>query len=685
MTDYRRMKSEMPTTSAVSELSRSSSQIAPSRLLLAACAVIAIVSTSILAWKAAEILSGYAYILTLPVCALLAVSYLLYRARSIEIQRHQEKLGKLYQEAIEALATAIDARDEITHDHVQRVRIYARGLAQIFKLSAAEMEALHAGALLHDLGKLGVPDHILNKPGLLTPGEFEKMKMHTLVGAEILNRIKFPYPVVPIVRSHHERWDGNGYPDRLRGEEIPMTARILSVVDCFDAVRENRPYRRGLTREEAIAMLRKGSSGQFDPRVVETFVENLSKFEAEINLARAGYHQQAQERINWHDPAVREQMLKGNTACPNAGYAIEPVAEGLSVIEKMKSAHTEVAILYEIAHSLGTARDLSEAAVRLHELLQGLIPFDTCAIFISEHSQLCAVAEYVVGWNAEILRKKRAEYGHGITGFVLAQRRVFANTDAHLDFSAAELELSDPFHNILACPLVRGEETMGVLTLYSRSAERYSPDHIRLAETVASALADAAYHRQQKLQNLPNAWLGESLTEDPLTGLPNARSLEISFAEELKQSDQLSAPLLLLSFDIDDFKAFNEQHGHAAGDELLREIAQLLTRAMRRGDLLVRYAADQFVAVLHQSSLQQVDGLKDRIEELISEWQFHSSDQRGNVRLSCAHARHGEDGHSLAELMRTIDERLSDARASRQHAIPPDNLRFFPGVMRKGC
>jgi diguanylate cyclase (GGDEF)-like protein/putative nucleotidyltransferase with HDIG domain len=680
MTDYRRMKSEMPTTSAVPELSRL--QIAPSKLLLAACAAIAIVSTGVLAWRAAEILSGYAYILTLPVCALTVVSCLIYRARSIEMHRYQERLGKLHQEAIEALATAIDARDEITHDHVQRVRIYARGLAQIFKLSAAEMEALHAGALLHDIGKLGVPDHILNKPGLLTPGEFEKMKMHTLVGAEILNRIKFPYPVVPIVRSHHERWDGNGYPDRLRGEEIPMTARILSVVDCFDAVRENRPYRRGLTREEAIAMLRKGSSGQFDPRVVETFIENLSKFEAEINLAKAGYHQQAQERINWHDPAVREQMLKGNTACPNAGYAIEPVAEGLSVIEKMKSAHTEVAILHEIAHSLSTAPDLSEAAARLHELLQRLIPFDTCAIFISEHSQLCAVAEYVVGCNAEILRKKRAEYGHGITGFVLAQRRVFANTDAHLDFSAAELESSEPFRNVLSCPLVRGEETMGVLTLYSRSAERYSPDHIRLAETVASALADAIYHRQQ---HSSGAWLGESLTKDPLTGLPNARSLEISFVQELRRSDKSSAPLMLMSFDIDDFRAFNEQHGHAAGDELLREMAQLLTQTLKRGDLLVRYAADQFVAVLHQSSVQQVESLKDRIEELISQWQFHSPDQRINISLSCAHARHGEDGHSLAELMRTIDERLSDARSSRQHNVPPDNLRFFPGVMRKGC
>src|ERR671920_2158755 len=138
---------------------------------------------------------------------------------------------KAHRETVEALAVAINAKDQVTHEHVLRVQIYAAGVARLLGCTEAEVEALKAGALLHDIGKIAVPDYILNKPGKLTPDEFEKMKVHTLVGAQILGRVEFPYPVVPVVRSHHERWDGRGYPDGLKGEEIPLTARILSVVD----------------------------------------------------------------------------------------------------------------------------------------------------------------------------------------------------------------------------------------------------------------------------------------------------------------------------------------------------------------------------------------------------------------------------------------------------------------------
>src|SRR5690349_12338807 len=193
-----------------------------------------------------------------------------------------EALGKLHLATAEALATAIDAKDQITHCHVRRVQVYAARMGEVFALSDDEISALKAGALLHDIGKLAVPPHILNKPGRLTTAEFERMKIHTVVGAQILSRVDFPYPVVPIVRHHHEQWDGRGYPDRLRGEQIPITARIISVVDCFDSVREDRPFRRGMTLDEATALLRRGSGIHFDPHVVDQFLKHLSEFDAEI-------------------------------------------------------------------------------------------------------------------------------------------------------------------------------------------------------------------------------------------------------------------------------------------------------------------------------------------------------------------------------------------------------------------
>jgi putative nucleotidyltransferase with HDIG domain len=176
----------------------------------------------------------------------------------------------------------VDAKDQVTHDHIKRVQTYALGLARLYRLPESEVEALRAGALLHDIGKLAVPDYILNKPGKLTTAEFDRMKIHTTVGAEIITTIGFPYPVAPIVRHHHERWDGGGYPDGLKGEEIPLTARILTLVDCFDALTDNRPYSKPKTREEAIVFLREQSGKQFDPQMAELFITHLEEFDREV-------------------------------------------------------------------------------------------------------------------------------------------------------------------------------------------------------------------------------------------------------------------------------------------------------------------------------------------------------------------------------------------------------------------
>src|SRR6266850_4428846 len=210
--------------------------------------------------------------------------------------RETEELSRIHFATAEALATAIDAKDQTTHCHVRRVQIYAAGMGEVLGLSKAEIAALKAGALLHDIGKLAVPAHIINKPGRLTPAEFDKMKIHTTVGAQILSRVEFPYPVTPIVRHHHEQWDGLGYPDGLKGEQIPITARIISVVDCFDSVREDRPFRRGMTRDEAIALLLRGSGIHFDPMVVEQFIRHLPRFEVEIAALGLQHQSASSER-----------------------------------------------------------------------------------------------------------------------------------------------------------------------------------------------------------------------------------------------------------------------------------------------------------------------------------------------------------------------------------------------------
>jgi putative nucleotidyltransferase with HDIG domain len=209
------------------------------------------------------------------VVPLIAVCYLAlssWLGRVDDAQRHLVRINELYMSTVSALSAAIEAKDGVTSDHMHRVQAYAIGLARALHVTDPQaIQAIEAAALLHDTGKLAIPEHILNKPGRLTAAEFETMKSHVSIGADILSAIDFPYPVVPIVRAHHENWDGTGYPNGLRGEEIPIGARILSVVDCFDALRSDRPYRPAMTEEAALEILVQRSGTMYDPVVVDTF------------------------------------------------------------------------------------------------------------------------------------------------------------------------------------------------------------------------------------------------------------------------------------------------------------------------------------------------------------------------------------------------------------------------------
>ena len=209
------------------------------------------------------------------VVPLFAVVHLAMRSwtgRLEDAEQHVATVDRLYLSTIGALSTAIEAKDGVTSSHIHRVQHYAMGLAKALGgLDEQTMKALEAAALLHDTGKLAVPERILNKPGKLTPAEFETMKLHVDVGADILSSIDFPYPVVPIVRAHHENWDGTGYPNGLKGLDIPIGARILSVVDCYDALTSDRPYRAAMSDDEALAIIRARRGTMYDPAVVDTF------------------------------------------------------------------------------------------------------------------------------------------------------------------------------------------------------------------------------------------------------------------------------------------------------------------------------------------------------------------------------------------------------------------------------
>jgi putative nucleotidyltransferase with HDIG domain len=428
-----------------------------------------------------------------PVVGIILVSCGYYFKQAEEREKALKRISEIHLATVEALATAIDAKDEVTHDHVYRVQVYACGLARHFGLTDAEIEALKAGALLHDVGKIAVPDYILNKPGKLTAAEFDKMKIHTVVGAQIMERVNFPYPVVPIVRHHHERWDGKGYPDSLKGEDIPITARVLTVADCFDAVREDRQYRKAMTRDEACKFLRDNAGTQFDPTVVNAFLSNLPAFEQEI-----AQHKANQPLLSpTHQAGLSEAAMK---AVPAAGLA-EPESSAPEYLAQIASAHSEAAALYEMTEMASQGLSAEEAAERIAAQMDRAIPYSTCVFYLKEQATGSLNARYAFGLNADEIRGQSMPLGEGIAGWVALNARSMCNTDPMLDLERFLPDNTDGYKTTMVYPLTRGDETTGALALYWTELKSYHAGHIQFLEAV-SRLASTALNNAQQQKEL---------------------------------------------------------------------------------------------------------------------------------------------------------------------------------------
>ena len=587
-------------------------------------------------------------------------TYLIYRSARVRLQsktNEVEALSALHLATAEALATAIDAKDQTTHCHVRRVQIYAAGMGEVFGLSADEIAALKAGALLHDIGKLAVPPHILNKPGPLTPAEFEKMKIHTVVGAQILGRVEFPYPVIPIIRHHHEQWDGRGYPDKLRGEQIPITARIISVVDCFDSVREDRPFRRGMTLDEATALLLRGSGIHFDPLVVEQFIKNLPRFDAEIE--RLGLQ---------HQPA---------------NYSTEPPIE-LSTIDlaqtrergtyvaydQIKKAHREVYALYEIARTFGTSLNVEHTLEILVDKVGHVVPFDTCIVYFYDDAKGYATARHVAGKNAQKLAGRCIVLGEGVTGFALANRRAVNQLHPSLDFTDMNPEAGIKYRSMASLPLFKDDLLLGALSVYSAELEQYTDDHMRLLETVTRLASDALGNAMQHAEAESNA-----LT-DPLTGLPNARYLSLRFEEEASRARRTDRGFQVVMLDLDEFKNVNDTYGHKIGDKMLRDVAHIIQGQLREYDFLARNGGDEFVALVQEVVGAQVEELCNRIETAVSKFSLAVGKNRSaHVGISVGTATFGIDGETLDQLIIAADAAMYRMKSTHRlgRTMPPSD------------
>ena len=563
---------------------------------------------------------------------LLLVSYLTFRtamARVEDTNEHLSQLNRLYFSTIETLAMAIDAKDQITHGHIRRVQTFAVALARDIGIEDDTLiKAIEAAALLHDLGKLAVPEYILNKPGKLTPAEFDKMKLHATIGADILSSIDFPYPVVPIVRYHHEHWDGNGYPTGLKGTEIPIGARILSVVDCFDALTSDRPYRPRLSDEEAIDILRQRSGAMYDPLIVDTFL-----------------------RVRASTPRVVNASEPPNAVLKTIAHTRRAVAPTLesATLDEITSSADEMLTVYELARALAGQVTLSDAGDVIVKHLRRLIPSSLCVFYLYDTATDELEARHAVGEGSSLVMGMRISLGQRLSGWVAANRRTISNSDPTLDLGDAARSHALNLRSCLSTTLLSADALVGVLTLYSSELNGFNEDHGRVIEAVARQIAHTfksatAFER--------------SARRDPLTGLPGRMQLEqFVDATGIEHLVQKSA-FALLFVSIVGLKQINALHGRAVGDEVLRHVVRHSAAGLRLADILFRYSSDELVALLNNTNGEAARIVARRIRDGIRNNPLVTRTDRSiKIEVSITEVTSPNDGASLAALVDTARKR----------------------------
>lgn len=571
--------------------------------------------------------------------------FLVYRSYSIQLdslereRQHAEELATLQLSMVEALALAVESKEFRAVDHLHRMAVYTVGLGQELGLRDEQLKALRAAAILHDIGQVAVPDHIIMKPARLTPEEFERLKVHPDVGADILERAKFPYPVAPIVRAHHEHWDGSGYPRRLKGEQIPIEARILAAVDALVALSSDRHHRRALPLAKAMQVVKEDAGQALDPDVVRALESIYSRLDAQARTRRPG-------------------TLDG--AAPESD---RPGAEGSETphfLATIAAARREEQSLLEFTQILGSSLNLHETLNALARRFRTQIPYDTMVLYLEKKGRL--EAAFIEGENQSLFGGLSMALGEGLSGVVAAQRRPALNVDPSPEPIASHYPGRDArLRAALAVPLDGANGVLGTLAFYSEHRNAFSPSQLSLLLAIAPKLAITVENsiRFREAEN--------QATFDFLTGLPNAGSLFLHLQNEMARCARTNSTLAVLVCDLDGFKQVNDRFGHLTGNKLLQDVARCLKEHCREYDFVARMGGDEFVLVLPGATPEAVQLRRRRVT---AEVEGAGIDLCGDkvVSLSLGAAFYPEVGRSAEEMLAYADSRMYEDKAAHKTA-----------------
>ena len=616
---------------------------------------------------------------------LIPVVYTIYRAYRTQIkavqdrQVHLEETEALHFRTIEGLAMAIEAKDHNTHEHLLRVRVYVSEIGKSMGLSESETQALLTAALLHDIGKLAVPEHIINKPGKLTPEEFDKMKIHPVVGAEILERVRFPYPVVPIVRSHHEAWDGSGYPDGLVGEQIPLGARILTVVDCFDALASDRPYRKALPLDKAMELVKSKAGSQFDPQVVAILEKRFIELEALASHTQDGLAPLNTEITVWRGaaPGAGFQESNGGATAPSEGD-VGSTAEGgpftpVESLNLIAAAGQEAQALFEMSEVLGNALSPDEMISMMSSRLHRLVAFDCFAVYLKDNESLSAC--HMDGDGAHCFSDVRIPLGEGLSGWVANCGKAILNGNPKVEPNYAVGAASAiQMNSALSLPLREPNgEIFGALTIYSAAVNAFNRDHLRMLEAIEAKFS-------LSLRNVLHSHTEEKDEKiDFVTKLPNIREFFLDVDEELTGARRSKDTLGIVVWDLGFVKEVSDTRGRRTADLLLRSIANGFRECCRSTDIVARSGGEEFVFLLTDvdavTCTVPLDVLKRSLRKACADFDIDM-----DLSTSLGTAFYPADGEAAEELLGLAYRRMY-LQKSMHHAVIPDTYQKTPTPM----
>ena len=593
------------------------------------------------------------------------VLYLVYKAYHLHVsrlqsqKRHAEDVSALHFRTIQALALAIEAKDQTTHGHLARVQIYAREIGRDLKLTPAEQEALLAASLLHDIGKLAVPESIISKPGRLSPEEFEKMKIHPTVGAEILEQVQFPYPVVPIVRTHHERWDGAGYPAGLKGEEIPIGARILAAVDCLDALASDRQYRRALPLDEAMKVVEKESGKAFDPKVVEVIKRRYVELEhmAKTEGGAAGARLSTEVKVERGD-------------APAAGFeshAVSPAATKTSSIDhlgSMAAARHDVQSLLDLSRQLGSSISVDDTLSMLAHRLSRTVPHHSMVIWVRRGDVL--IPAFTQGDESRLFASLEIPMGQGLSGWVAENLKPIVNGNPSVE-SAYQGDASriSALRSAMAVPLEGLNGMTGVLTLYHADRDAFSKENLRLLQAVSSKIA-------MSLEGTPNPGQRTAPPKEEFAkGVLNASELFQRLDGDLLRARQDNAPLTLVVLNVEGSQQIDARFGQIEGGRALRTFALGVKSLCRECDAVANMGGDEFVVLLYgvrpDETISRLAQFRSLLADLCRE--RYAKDL---LTLSMGTASYPNDGDDQETLLAQADRRMySEKRERQSHPVVP--------------